>query len=32
MGKITALVNDSPGFISNWLLMVYINEAIHALY
>lgn len=31
MGKIPVLVNDSPGFISNRILMPMINEAIFAL-
>jgi 3-hydroxybutyryl-CoA dehydrogenase len=31
LGKTPALANDSPGFVSNRILMPYINEAVYAL-
>jgi 3-hydroxybutyryl-CoA dehydrogenase len=31
LGKTPALANDFPGFVSNRILMPYINEAVHAL-
>jgi 3-hydroxybutyryl-CoA dehydrogenase len=32
MGRVPVIVNDSPGFISNRLLMPMINEAVYCLY
>jgi 3-hydroxybutyryl-CoA dehydrogenase len=32
MGKVAVEVNDSPGFVSNRVLMPMINEAVFALY
>jgi 3-hydroxybutyryl-CoA dehydrogenase len=32
LGKVTALANDSPGFVSNRILMPFINEAAWALH
>jgi 3-hydroxybutyryl-CoA dehydrogenase len=32
LGKVPALANDSPGFVSNRILMPYINEAVWALH
>jgi len=31
LGKTPAVANDFPGFVSNRILMPYINEAVHAL-
>lgn len=32
LGKVPAVVRDSPGFVSNRILMPFLNEAIHALH
>jgi 3-hydroxybutyryl-CoA dehydrogenase len=32
LGKVPAIANDFPGFVSNRILMPYINEAVWALY
>jgi 3-hydroxybutyryl-CoA dehydrogenase len=32
LGKVPAVANDSPGFVSNRILMPYVNEAVWALH